>query len=288
MTPTVTLIVPVFEQWDLVPDLVDAIEKQKYRPENFEAIFVENGSGNFENHLSLPNWAKVLFCESPGSYAARNKGLESAKGELIIFTDADCVPSDCWIKVLLDSYQNMGDDTLFAGQILVRSKKKKPNIAELHDIVSGLPQGRYVSRGYAVTANLAIPRKIFDVVGNFDERRFSGGDADFCKRALFSGYHLKYVPEAIVYHPARASWHESVTKVRRVKGGQIKVGNLSRKLKYGFITFVPPFWRLWRILINGQLDIWQKIGVCGFQSILWLVELGEMFLLLLGKKPERR
>ncbi|WP_353057092.1 glycosyltransferase family A protein [Microbulbifer sp. VAAF005] len=40
---------------------------------------------------------KTGKCKKPGSYAARNKGVELAEGDWLIFTDADCLPDSKWI-----------------------------------------------------------------------------------------------------------------------------------------------------------------------------------------------
>ncbi len=284
----ISVIIPVYEQWDQVPLLCAALGRQSLPRDNFEVIIIDNGSALVPDLTVTNTSISFLECKKPGSYAARNAGLELANGELVVFTDADCLPEDDWLERLQGAYQKSDKNTLLAGSVVIRSDNHNPNTAELYNMVAGLPQERYVRQGYAVTANLAIPRKVFDEIGLFDDRRFSGGDADFCTRALKSGFSLEYIPNAIVYHPARASWAEFSTKIRRIKGGQIRAGKLSRRLKYFFITLVPPVWRLWRTLKNQELDTEQRLKVCGFQMMLWGVEVFETAALLLGKKPERR
>jgi len=281
----VSVIVPVYEQWRLIPGLVSAWAEQSCSTPT-ELIIVDNGSQALGVLPVIANLALVK-CEIPGSYAARNKGLEIAKGELLIFTDADCVPDGNWIKTILEAYVQSDRRTLLAGNVIIRSGNIKPNTAELYDMVIGLPQKRYVAKGYAVTANLAIPRAVFDTIGLFDEQRFSGGDADFCQRAIRAGFKLEFIQNAFVYHPARKSWREYAIKVRRMKGGQIRAGKPMRKLKNFCITLIPPFWQIYRILKTG-LSARQKLNVSLFQLTLWCVGLQEMFALLLGKKPERR
>jgi glycosyltransferase involved in cell wall biosynthesis len=282
----VSVIVPVFNQWHLLPDLIKAFSNQSGAFSR-ELVIVDNGSDEIPK---LPDNADItiLTCEKPGSYAARNKGLDAVSGELIVFTDADCVPGDDWLSHLYEAYSGSDRKTLLAGNVIIRSNSQQPSSAELYDIAAGLPQQRYVTRGYAVTANLAIPRAVFDRVGLFDENRFSGGDADFCQRSLNAGCSLKFISEATVFHPARTTWAEYATKVRRMKGGQICAGRLSRRFKYFLITLLPPVWRFWRIAKNDKLKLGEKIRVVWFQCRLWLVELSEMFALLLGKTPERR
>lgn len=284
---TISIIVPVYEQWELCSSVIQTIISQMAIVEIAELIVVDNDS------VWIPDFAYqdefiFLKCEKPGSYAARNLGLSQARGELILFTDADCVPSGSWIQDILKAYERSDKKTLLAGNVTVRSDNKTVSTAELYDIDAGLPQERYVSKGYAVTANLAVPRVVFNEVGLFDEERFSGGDADFCQRALLAGFSLKFVPEAVVFHPARNTWNEYAIKVRRTKGGQIRAGSFGRRLKYSLITLLPPIWRIWRTVKSNKLKPFEKVRVAWFQVRLWLVELIEMVALLLGKRPERR
>lgn len=282
----VSVIVPVFNQWHLLPDLIEAFSNQSGAFSR-ELVIVDNGSDEIAQLPDNPA-ITMLECEKPGSYAARNKGLSAVSGALIVFTDADCVPDSDWLMRLYEAYSDSDQKTLLAGNVIIRSNSQQPSSAELYDIAAGLPQQRYVTRGYAVTANLAIPRAVFDRVGLFDENRFSGGDADFCQRSLNAGCSLKFISEATVFHPARTKWREYITKVRRIKGGQICAGKLSSRMKYCLITFIPPFWRFWRIALCGKLGLPDKLKVLTFQLTLWLFELLEMIALLLGKSPERK
>lgn len=282
-----SIIIPIYQQWELCSALIPMLLSQIADVKNAELIIVDNGSVLIPD-LVFEDKFTLLLCDKQGSYAARNFGLSRAKGDLILFTDADCMPSVDWIQMVLTAYDCSDKKTLLAGNVIVRSEHKVPTTAELYDIAIGLPQQRYVSRGCAVTANLAIPRPVFDEVGVFDDERFSGGDADFCQRALQAGFNLTYVPEAVVYHPARKTWKEYTTKVRRMKGGQIRAGIFSRRLKFFLITLIPPVWRFWRVIKSEKLKPLQKLRVVVFQFCLWSVELIEMFALLLGKTPERR
>lgn len=292
---TTAICIPVYEQWNLVhthllPKLVE-LKDELGEHYQIDILLIDNGSQHIPwevEHPSTKQCYNLFICNKKGSYAARNSALNHTDVDLIIFTDADCLPEKNWLIALIEEYESSDRRTLLAGDVVITSYSETPSTTELYDISSGLPQKRYVSQGYAVTANLAIPRIVFDTVGVFDDTRFSGGDADFCQRALKAGFGLKFIPKAIVYHPARKTWEEYATKVRRMKGGQIRAGKLSRRLKYFFITLIPPVWRIRRTVKSDKLTFSQKWSVAWFQFRLWGVELSEMVCLLLGKAPERR
>ena len=98
----VSVIVPVFNQWHLLSALIDAFAQQSCSFDR-ELIIVDNGSDKTLGVNKSVN-VSVFECKKPGSYAARNFGLKHATNELILFTDADCIPDEDWITKILNAY----------------------------------------------------------------------------------------------------------------------------------------------------------------------------------------
>lgn len=285
----VSVVVPIFEQWGMVNVLLNALAQQSLSFDKWECFVVDNGSSSVPNADDLPDFVSLLNCEKPGSYAARNEALKYTKGSLVVFTDADCFPTITWLEMLWDAFSNSNGDGIIAGGVEVKKFDNVPyNIVELYDRAMGLPQARYVKRGYAVTANLAVPAHLFEKVGLFDDSRFSGGDADFCRRVVSKGYQLTYVPEALVYHPARDKFKQLVIKIKRVKGGQICSGIFSRRFQFFIRTFIPPVFAFYYAITSKKITSFQKAKVCFLQLVLWFFEMRETVSLIFGKKPERR
>lgn len=283
-----SVIVPVFNHWRLVPSLLEGLTSQRLDPSSFELILVDNGSDEVPRSADLPEFARLVHCDQPGSYAARNTGAAVSQGEVLAFTDADCLPEPQWLAELDNCFRSVDRvDVLVAGSIRVVAGEPKTPAAR-YDEVMGLPQARYVGRGYGVTANLAVPRELFERVGGFDERRLSGGDAAFCRTATEQGADLVYCAPARVVHPARTDMRELTRKVRRVKGGQLRNGPWHRRILYGVRGFLPPL-RAWqRILAMPGLGNAERFLLVRVQARLWLVEMMETARLLSGGKPERR
>lgn len=288
----ISVIVPVFNQWDLVPVLLECLRRQSLPGDRFEVLLVDNGSASVPAPGGAePVYAQRLSCSVPGSYAARNHGAARARGKWLVFTDADCRPHPDWLRELsAQSEAPESDGKIFAGAVIIVPRNwDSLNTAELYDTVMGIPQELYVSRGYGVTANLMVPKAVFDRLAGFDVKRFSGGDAEFCRRATASaGISLRYCPGAIVEHPARDSLQALITKVRRIKGGQVAVGPLGRRLQFAFRTFLPPGYACRRALRASSFTWKQRLTVCFVQLRLWLSGIDEVLRLLCGKKPERR
>src|SRR5918998_5105397 len=97
--PFVSVIVPVYnDQEDLVLCL-EALENQTYPKDRYEVVVVDNGSKeSIEPVVSRFTCASAAREDRPGTYAARKNGLRLARGEIIAFTDADCIPTPQWLE----------------------------------------------------------------------------------------------------------------------------------------------------------------------------------------------
>lgn len=289
-SPLISVVVPVFNHWLLVPGLLECMRKQALPGNGFELLLVDNGSDTIPRSDDLPGFARVLVETTPGSYAARNRGVASARGSLLAFTDADCRPSPVWLRELVDFFKPGVGEVIVAGGItIVPANTATPTDAELYDMVMGIPQAAYVHRGYGVTANLAMPKELFERMGGFDPCRYSGGDAEFCRRASRDfGVGIVYCPPAVVEHPARDTMESLVGKVRRICGGQVAAGPLRRRVLYAIRAFMPPV-RAWRRALGADtFTLSRRLTVCRVQARLWLAGMTEVLRLVCGKSPERR
>lgn len=282
----ISVIVPVYEQWHLVPVLLAALRSQTLAAETFEVVLVNNGPTAPPVLADVPAHCRLVDCAEPGSYAARNKGAAVTTGRLLVFTDADCVPAPQWLQALRNG-AGTGDDALFAGAIEMFAVSPKPGASEIYDIVKGIPQERYATRGYGATANLLVPRRVFDLVGGFDAKRFSGGDAEFCRRAGRAGFPLTYLPQAVVRHPARTSWREIATKTRRIKGGQMQAGSAWYRRSLLF-SLIPPVRGVAIFMRDRRHPIQRRLIASVVLFGLWTVSAREALRIRLGRQAERR
>jgi hypothetical protein len=277
--------VPVYRHWTLVPDLVAALGRQTFGHDRFEILLVDNDPAAGTAPPPLPGNARVLPCGAPGSYAARNLGAASARGALIAFTDADCVPDPGWLEALTGA-REARSGVLLAGPVRMTAPARA-NAFAAYDLVRGIPQAAYVRRGYAATANLAVPAAVFRALGGFDPRRFSGGDAEFCRRAGTAGHAIRLVPDAVVSHPCRTGWDGIATKARRTKGGQVAAGPLPRRAAWILRTLCPPL-RDTLAYLRAPLPARERAMAVAVRFRVWGVELAETVRLLAGGTPERR
>jgi glycosyltransferase involved in cell wall biosynthesis len=223
-SPFVSVIIPVFNDGDRLKICLDALENQTYPTSLYEVIVVDNGSDPEENIEGIAAQFGQAIAKSetaPGSYAARNKGISLAKGEVIAFTDADCIPHPDWIangvKHLLRSH-NCG---LVAGKIEIFFKNpNRVTPVELYESITAFPQKQLLEkRRYGATANLFTFKKVIEQIGCFNPNLKSNGDVDWGKRVFACGYNQVYAEDACVQHPARHSFGQLYKRTIRLAGG---------------------------------------------------------------------
>ena len=223
----VSIIVPIYNGEDGVGHLLEALAAQDYPPGRFEIIIVDNGSSDrtmamveafAEANAGLPLRLATEH-EHRGSYAARNKGVATAKGPILAFTDADCRPVPTWLSAGVEAMHRNGVDQV-AGAIEFLFANDPPNAWELLDSTVHLRQDLYVrDNAFGATANLFVRAEALAKVGGFRQNLQSGGDFEFGQRMKGAGFTIAYSPEALIRHSARASHDEIATKVRRVAAG---------------------------------------------------------------------
>lgn len=295
--PLASVIVPVYEDWNRVPELLACLGQQTLDYALFEVLLIDNGSSDPASAAwigqSTGCAVRRLDCATPGSYAARNHGIRAALGEVLVFTDADCRPEPHWLEAGLRAFRDAegrGGESLVAGRVrMIRADTTRPRTATEHfDLMTGLPQMRYVRRGYATTANLFVGRDVFRAIGLFDETRYSGGDADLCWRARDAGFGLRYCPDAAIHHPARRELDDLIGKVHRIKGGQLGRGRPLARCAWILKSFMPPAHDWLRLAYAGGPGLSPRLRLCAVRARLWLAEMTATTRLLAGARARRR
>lgn len=133
----------------------------------------------------------------------RNEGVNQAKGDIIVFIDASCVPEKNWLTELVRPI-NEEHEQLVMGRT---GSIGKPTLYDGY--YDKLRDTMYVDE--APTVNLAIARDVFETVGVFDEDLEYGSDIDFTWRAIDKGYSIRYQPSAFVVH----NWGDGKDELRR-------------------------------------------------------------------------
>lgn len=212
--PIISIIIPHLNQPDALVRCLTSLEAQQFDRGEAEIIVVDNGSRAPLDQVAqqFPN-VRFLEQAEPGPGLARNIGVAAASADMLLFIDADCRAHPRWIA---SAAAALGRAEIIGGDVQIdRVDPARPTALEGYESVFAYRQARYIAReGFSGTGNLAMKRPIFDAVGPFGGIAIAE-DRDWGQRARALGYVTHYVPEMIVYHPARKSFDELAEKWRR-------------------------------------------------------------------------
>jgi GT2 family glycosyltransferase len=208
----ISVIVPTYRRPHLVKRCIEALLSQKIDVP-YEVVVVIDGPGEaieLPDHRRLDQ-VKILTMEkNSGPAAARNYGFAQAKGDLIVFTDDDCIPHSDFLSSYWNAYKNAKCSTVaFTGKVNV------PINIDPTDYERNIKQ---LETAEFLTANCAINRDAFTKVGGFDETYTMAWreDSDLHFNLLENNVPIMHVPQAVVQHPVRnTSWNISLLSEKK-------------------------------------------------------------------------
>jgi glycosyltransferase involved in cell wall biosynthesis len=191
-----------------------ALQRQDLQAE-FEIIVADNNSPEGAEMVSrvIASRARMVVVEDRGAGPARNGGVAIARGEILAFTDSDCVPEPAWLReglTALGAYDFVGGRVV----VLVDDDGNMTPVEAFERVFAFDFQTYIKKKGFTGAGNFFCRRALFDIVGGF--RTGVSEDVEWSHRATGMGFKLGYVPRAVVGHPARRTWEELESKWRRV------------------------------------------------------------------------
>jgi glycosyltransferase involved in cell wall biosynthesis len=200
----VSVVIPTYKRPSLLRKCLHALYNQVFNKFDYEIIVVSDGPDlstlyALRNFLVLafPKFEYVQLPEKKGPAAARNAGWKKASGDLIAFTDDDCIPDPYWLKNLYEAFANSNNPSAaFTGRTVVPI----PIIPTDYELNIS-----HLSRAEFITANCACSQKALMRAGGFDETFTMAWreDSDLQFKFINQGIPIRPVETAVVVHPVR-------------------------------------------------------------------------------------
>jgi glycosyltransferase involved in cell wall biosynthesis len=201
--PFVSVIVCSYNGGRTLAACLDSLSKLNYP--DYEVILVDDGSTDDTAHIAA-QFPQVRYIRQSnhGLSHARNTGAAAARGEVLAYTDSDCMVDVDWLYYLIGTlvsgdYAGVGGPNVTPPaqnwvQACVAAAPGGPSHVLLTDTVAEHIPG----------CNMAFYRWAFESVGGFDaEYHKAGDDVDFCWRIQQAGWVIAFSPPAIVWHYRR-------------------------------------------------------------------------------------
>src|SRR5271165_81940 len=213
--PAVSVIIPHYDDLENLRRCIGLLAAQTLAGDRFEIVVADNNShcGIDEVRRACGGLARVVAAPIQGAGPARNAAVAASRAPVLAFIDSDCRPAPDWLERGLAA---LAGGEIVGGQVDVETEDPAhPTAVEAFERVYAFDVRRYVEDlGFAVTANMFVPRTVFDRVGPF--RAGVAEDRDWGLRAVEAGCRWRFAPDAIVSHPARRDWAELTRKWRRL------------------------------------------------------------------------
>ena len=201
MTVKVSAIVPVYNAQVFIGKCIEALLDQTYNIEDYEIIVVDDGSNDRTCSIVKSYPVKYIYQENYGPATARNKGAEKAKGEIILFTDSDCVPDRNWIMEMLKPFESPGVIAVKgAYRTEQRSVVARFSQLEFEERFDMLKKAESIDM--VDTYSAGYRKEVFLKMGGFDTSFpvANNEDTDLSYRMSEGGHKMVFNPDAIVYH----------------------------------------------------------------------------------------
>jgi GT2 family glycosyltransferase len=199
-----SIVVPTFNRVALLRDCLESLRCQDYPSDQFEIVVVDDGStdGSAEIVKRVDN-VRYLRRQHAGLNAARNAGIEEAKGDFIAFLDDDVLAPPSWLRTMMGGVWANPAADCFGGRIRLQLEGRTPRYCGRHPLdESELDLGddrREVE--FIWGANMAVTRRAFELAGRFDERLpLYNEELEWQHRLRAAGGSIVYLPDAWVWH----------------------------------------------------------------------------------------
>jgi len=203
--PFVSVVIPTYNRRELLRDAITSLFNQSYRRDRYEIIVVDNSSSDGTDEMMYtlqkksPCPLRYYRKENEGPGASRNFGIEKAKGDIVAFTDSDCVADQNWLK---NGVANITDGVgIVQGKTLPNPDQPQRKLQHTMKILS--------EDAYYQTCNIFYRKEALDLAGgfapefcglNFFGRQTGGEDTDLAWRVKKQEWNSVFADDSVVYH----------------------------------------------------------------------------------------
>ena len=215
----VSVIVPAYNARKTIGQCIEALLSQKYQRENYEVIVIDDGSADGTADAVKAYPVKYRYQRNQGPATARNAGAGEAQGEIILFTDSDCVPSDNWIAEMIKPFKDK-EVVAVKGGYKTRQKSMVARFAQIEFEERFEMLKKAESIDMVDTYSAGYRKEIFLQMGGFDPYFpvANNEDTELSYRMSKLGYKMVFNPDAIVYHLNHPSSIRRYTKLKFWRG----------------------------------------------------------------------
>jgi GT2 family glycosyltransferase len=196
VTPLVSIVLVTYDDERYLPEYFERLDETTYSP--WEQIVVDNGSTDSTLDLLRARGDRLTLVEnseSRGFGAACNQGSQRARGELLLFMNADVWVTPGWMTQIVSRIEEEPGVGIVSPVTLPVYKQPEP-AGEPYRDVAAVPG-----------CSMLVSRRAWDELGGFDEHFFlTWEDTELCWRARLGGWRVLEDLQSHVWHLGRGNW----------------------------------------------------------------------------------
>ncbi len=211
-TPQVSVVIPTYNRLSRLQRVLAAFERQTFPRDRFEVVVVSDGSNDGTDEFLAtacpPFPLTVVTQANAGPAAARNRGVASARGAIVLFVDDDVVAIPELIERHVASHCSAARDTVVIGPMMTPDDFEMRPWVEweqqmLYKQYDAMNAGVYPATfRQFYTGNASLPRARFLAAGGFDTRFRRAEDVELAYRLDRAGVGWVWNPDAVGHHYA--------------------------------------------------------------------------------------
>lgn len=254
-----SVIVPFLNEERYLRECIDSLLKQDFNKDEYELIFVDNGSTDKSINIVKQFPSIVLLREyKKYEYACFNTGLKYAKGKIVAFTNADCLVSNDWLSQIYRGNKLSDAEVVLGrryfpstGSFLINMLEEYENV-KIEYVLKNCTRRQF----FGYTNNMAIKNDVFKKIGLFCEAH-RGSDTEFIQRVVSE------IPDAkIIFLSDMKVVHLEMRSIKTWLRKNITNASDNRIVmmssRYKPIDYYSNFQVLGYIINNDKYKFWQK------------------------------
>lgn len=222
-----SVIIAFRNEKENLPELIHSLKSQSLSPDNFEVIFVDDYStdGSFEYLKSLideqTNFKVIKNKYEQGKKFALKTGIDEARFDILIFTDADCIPDSNWLKSIVKAFDKE-TDIVYGYSPFLYEKNFMNKICQYENLFTSVLMTAFHNVEFPYMSfgrNFAYRKSLFLQLGGYKqiEHSLSGDDDLFFQLAIKNGARAKLIDDkdSIVYSKCKKTLRQFIRQKSR-------------------------------------------------------------------------
>jgi glycosyltransferase involved in cell wall biosynthesis len=214
---SISVIIPAYNAAATIAECMTALNDQSLPRSEYEVIVVDDGSTDDTADIAACYGARVLRQANSGPAVARNRGITEARGTVVLFTDADCVPAPEWIQEMIAP---LADPQIAGSKGVYRTRQQDLTARfiqiEYEDRYDRTARYMYVD--FIDTYAAGYRRDVLVASGGFNTSFpfASVEDQELSFRLASAGHKMVFNPRAVVYHRHPESWRRYAQRKHKI------------------------------------------------------------------------